>query len=354
MSPLLDPFVRGIAAGGLMVTALAVWNSSVSRHARIATVMAMFSLTAWVICESPLWDAMGRPLVLLAMSFPVGGFFWLFVAAVFEDRPITPIRLLAVLATLTTGTVMNLTEGVVSRTFWTAHNVLGGLLVLHAGIIIARGWRGDLIESRRRLRGIVFGFAALFGVVEVTLSLSGQWFHGAPLHAFVVSGPWGAVAMAVLTLASGGLLLSGRPSLYGPSRRAEAGVDARAEAADLQLLARLDAFMADGGWRREGLTIGAVAEDLESPEHRLRRLINRRLGHRNFVDYVNGHRIEAAKQRLADPAEARTTVAAIAFELGYGSLGPFNRAFRSATGSTPTEWRRQALSEASPILEKAG
>jgi AraC-like DNA-binding protein len=68
---------------------------------------------------------------------------------------------------------------------------------------------------------------------------------------------------------------------------------------------------------------------------------------------VNSYRIEAAKRRLADPAEARSTVAAIAFDLGYGSLGPFNRAFRIATGSTPTEWRREALA-GSPDLQKAG
>jgi AraC-like DNA-binding protein len=353
MSPLLDPFTRGIAVGALLVIGLTVWNSSVGRHARIATVMAMLSLAAWVICESPVWDAMGQPLALLALSFPVGGFFWLFVAAVFEDRPITPARMLAVAAPLTTGMVMNLTTGSFSRAAWFAHNVLGGLLVLHAAFIIVRGWRGDLIESRRRLRGLVFGFAALFGMVEVTLSLSGQWMRGAPLHAFVVSGPGGAVAMAVLGLAAAGLLLSARPSLFGPARRAEARSDARAEAADRLLLGKLEAFMADGGWRTESLTIGAVALALDAPEHQLRRLINRRLGHRNFADFVNGHRIEAAKRRLADPAEARTTVAAIAFELGYGSLGPFNRAFRAATGSTPTEWRRQALAETSPILEEA-
>jgi AraC-like DNA-binding protein len=353
MNPLIDPFVRGIAVGALLVIGLAVWNSSVSRHARIATVAAMLSLAAWVICESPLWEAMGRPLLLLALSFPVGGFFWLFVTAVFEERPITPARLLAVAAPLATGTLMNMTSEPLSRTLWFAHNTLGGLLVLHAGFIIARGWRGDLIESRRRLRGLVFGAAALFGMVEVVLSLSGQWFRGAPLHAFVVSGSWGAVAMAVLSLAAAALLLSGRPSLYGASRRAEARTDARSEAADRQLLGKLQGFMEQGGWKSEGLTIGAVAQSLETPEHQLRRLINRRLGHRNFADFVNGHRIEAAKARLADPAEARTTVAVIAFDLGYGSLGPFNRAFRAATGSTPTEWRRQALSETSPILEDA-
>ena len=63
---------------------------------------------------------------------------------------------------------------------------------------------------------------------------------------------------------------------------------------------------------------------------------------------------KAAKARLSDPAEARTTVAAIAFDLGYGSLGPFNRAFRSVTDLTPTEWRRRALAEASPDLKEAG
>jgi len=353
MSPLLDPFIRGAAVGALLVIGLAVWNSSVSRHARIATGMAMLSLAAWVICEGPLWTAFGRPYLVLALSFPVGGFFWLFVAAVFEDRPVTPVRLLAVAAPLITGATMNLTHGALSTAIWIAHNVLGGALALHAGFIIVRGWRGDLIESRRRLRGLVFGAAALYGMIEVVLSLSSRFGAAAPLRGLLVSGPWGGLALAVLALASAGLLLSGRPSLFGPSRRAGARPDARGEAADRQWLGKLEAFMADGGWRAEGLTIGAVAKALDAPEHRLRRLINRRLGHRNFADFVNGHRIEAAKRRLADPAEARTTVAAVAFDLGYGSLGPFNRAFRAATGATPSEWRRQALADASPILEEA-
>jgi AraC-like DNA-binding protein len=357
MSPDLEFFIRGIAVGALLVTGLAVWNSAVSRHARIATLMAMLSLAAWVICEGPLWAVMGRPYVVLALSFPVGGFFWLFVAAVFEDRPITPLRLLAVAAPLTTGVVMNLPDGPQNTPVWIVHNVLGGALVLHAGFIIVRGWRDDLIESRRRLRGVVFGASAIYGMIEVTLSLSSRFGPGASLRAFLVSGPWGGVAMALLALGSAGLLLNARPSLFGPGRRAEARADTRSDVADRQLLGKLEAFMAEGGWKTEGLTIGAVAQALDTPEHRVRRLINQKLGHRNFADFVNGHRIEAAKRRLADPDEARLTVAAIAFDLGYGSLGPFNRAFRAATGATPTEWRRQALAasegNASPILEEA-
>lgn len=38
-----------------------------------------------------------------------------------------------------------------------------------------------------------------------------------------------------------------------------------------------------------------------------------------------------------------TPVLTLAMELGYGSLGPFNRAFKERTGLTPTEFRTQSL-----------
>ena len=95
-------------------------------------------------------------------------------------------------------------------------------------------------------------------------------------------------------------------------------------------------------WRGEDLSIGTLAALVGAPEHRLRKLINGTLGHRNFADYVNGRRIEAAKIALADPEQALKSVSTIAYELGFASLGPFNRAFRAATGVTPTVWRQEA------------
>ena len=62
-------------------------------------------------------------------------------------------------------------------------------------------------------------------------------------------------------------------------------------------------------------------------------------GFRNFADFLNARRIEAARTALADPDKARLPVSSIAFDLGYASLGPFNRAFKDATGLTPTAWR---------------
>jgi AraC-like DNA-binding protein len=38
-------------------------------------------------------------------------------------------------------------------------------------------------------------------------------------------------------------------------------------------------------------------------------------------------------------------VLTIALDAGFQSIGPFNRAFKAATGVTPTEFRRQALAD---------
>ena len=62
-----------------------------------------------------------------------------------------------------------------------------------------------------------------------------------------------------------------------------------------------------------------------------------------------GHRIAAAKTRLADPGEARVSISTIAYDIGFASLGPFNRAFKEEAGVSPSEWRRKMLEDPSPI-----
>jgi len=43
----------------------------------------------------------------------------------------------------------------------------------------------------------------------------------------------------------------------------------------------------DRTYRDEGLSVSSLALKLKLPEHRLRRLINQQLGHRNFNAFVN-------------------------------------------------------------------
>lgn len=348
----IDFFVRGIGVGALLVLAFSGWRSGVSRDVRIASLFAGVSLSAWMINESePLWAALGDNLLILTLAYPVGGAFWLLIAVVFADRRVTWVSLLPAALLFVTGPMM-IAPAPFGQGIWALRNLTGALLSAHAAYMIVRSWRGDLVEGRRRLRGPLLGAGALFGVLEVVIAFATRLDPGRPWRLLDVGLPYGGLLVTFLALTTTMLFVQARAELFEPSRRSESAADPRAETADRLALDRLSALMAAEGWRREGLTIGDLAAELSLPEHRLRRLINQRLGHRNFADFVNGYRVEAAKRRLADPHEARTTVAAIAFDLGYGSLGPFNRAFRTATGSTPTEWRRQALA-ASPELQQA-
>ena len=62
---------------------------------------------------------------------------------------------------------MNLTDGPLNTMYWIGHNALRrACWSLHAGFIIVRGWRDDLIESRRGRR---FARRAHSGLIEMTL-----------------------------------------------------------------------------------------------------------------------------------------------------------------------------------------
>jgi AraC-like DNA-binding protein len=113
----------------------------------------------------------------------------------------------------------------------------------------------------------------------------------------------------------------------------------------------LTLMQVEKAYREEALTIALLARKLELPEYRLRRVINQQLGYRNFNAFLNDLRIEEACQILADPAHERLPILNLALDLGYGSPGPFNRAFRAKTGQTPTEYRRARLGTSSPAAE---
>lgn len=94
-----------------------------------------------------------------------------------------------------------------------------------------------------------------------------------------------------------------------------------------------------------GLTIGELAERLSIQEYRLRRLINKQLGYRNFNQFLNEFRIQEACRRLAIPSDHREQIANIAFDVGYSALSSFNKAFKDIRKVTPTQFRDTALQE---------
>ena len=103
--------------------------------------------------------------------------------------------------------------------------------------------------------------------------------------------------------------------------------------------------MDDGYYRTPGLSITALAEHLGTPEHRLRALINQRLGYRNFSAFLNRHRVREASEILSDREKVDLPVLTIAMDLGYNSLPTFNRAFRAEKSTTPTDYRREQIAK---------
>ena len=131
-----------------------------------------------------------------------------------------------------------------------------------------------------------------------------------------------------------------------PLRPPAAPPDAPPDPADDRLAEALDhAMKHERLYRGEALTIASLAAHLNVPEYRLRRVINQRLGHRNFNAFVNAWRLQDSFDALADPRHRDRPVLTIALDAGFQSIGPFNRAFKAATGLTPTEFRQQKLAD---------
>jgi AraC-like DNA-binding protein len=97
-------------------------------------------------------------------------------------------------------------------------------------------------------------------------------------------------------------------------------------------------------YRKEGLTIRELADTMNEQEYRVRRLINVELGFRNFNDFLNQCRVAEACEILTDPSKNRKTILEIAYDLGYQSIGPFNRAFKDLKNTTPTAYRKSSQS----------
>lgn len=91
------------------------------------------------------------------------------------------------------------------------------------------------------------------------------------------------------------------------------------------------------------LTVNGFAAHVKLPPRRVSSVIKHHFG-RNFLEFVNGYRVDEAKRILADPANRDNSVLDIAVKAGFNSKATFNRFFKKFAGVTPTEYRRRSLS----------
>ena len=356
MDPLFwDGVLRGGAASlfGLLALLFARdWSKSLT--ARLGAPLSIAALAYLALLPMP--ETGGWEMVAVQfMTFAAPALFWLFTASWFDDDFRLRPRHWAVLAvTILLGfgahsvialdapggrLVLEFT-GLAERGVRFAFRLVSVVLVFLAVVTALRGWRADLVESRRRAR-LTLSIAVGAGVVLALLA-------SLPMGGWPMPMLWRLLtAGAMLVLAAGVAvtMLDWRdPALLAPAARAPPAPVQPARHDDTSLLTRLAAEMSRTRlYRQDGLTITAVAARLGVPEYRLRRAINQGLGARNFNAYLNSFRLAEARAALADPAQRAVPILTIALDAGFGSLAPFNRAFRQTEGCTPSEYRARTL-----------
>jgi AraC-like DNA-binding protein len=313
--------------------------------ARLGTAFALGSAAhaaSYSVGVSSLVPAWHAPLIALSTGNIV--VFWLFTRALFDDefslRRWHGLIWALVTAFSFAGCVWIAPGGHVRFSVTMVNLIVLGFIALAIVQTIA-SWPADLVERRRRVRVFIVCAAALYGglnaLLQIVVAGSDAGDLADTVNAGVLACIVAAIAFAMMRV-DGADLFPVNAKVAPVVAPSPAGVG---DVADQKLIDALLRLMADERiYRQENITIGVLAGRLKIPEYRLRRLINQRLGYRNFNVFLNNHRIEEAKAALADPAQVEVPVITIAMDAGFQSLGPFNRAFKAVTGVTPTEYRR--------------
>ncbi|PCI77590.1 MAG: hypothetical protein COB20_07710 [SAR86 cluster bacterium] len=279
---------------------------------------------------------------------------WLLAHALFiDDGKVTPLAWCVLIGyQLARGfaTFLDQIYGVADTAFLSTLNALGLLvafgLALHVIAMATNEISNDLLEERRRIRG---PFAAGMGVVMALLVagllapgfLSEEGAERFTQVAVVVS-----VSLIFLFLLITNLLifrLAPNSQLIVASSELETESkpiqELRLAESDLELVRELDRRMIEEKLFAETeLTIGQLAKLLAVQEYKLRVIINRELGYKNFNQFLNHYRITESCVLLGKRSKHRN-ISIIAQDVGYASISTFNQAFKNLKGITPTAYK---------------
>lgn len=328
-----------------------LWVFLILRHQRFSaleTSWAVFcSSMAFVLFEEIFAGALGRYSLLLGMA---GGatcsVFWLFTRALF--RPDAGIRWPHLL--LVSGVIL---PSVINRgmRFFEANNWIGTanqdvviqtlgnfqLLLCSTALLLsfAEAGRGfaRISGPERHLR---LAFLGTFGVcVTVCMVLPIRETLSSSAEALAQS----ICAITIFIVASIAVKFRREHPLTKTAERLQTR-RMEATSSDTALGRRIEAL-----FKREEihldaeLKVGDLARRLMEPEYKISRAITAGLGLANFNRLVNHYRVQHARALLANTHNNDMPVLDIALASGFASLGPFNRAFKEATGLTPRQYR---------------
>lgn len=338
----IDLMARGASIGLFLL-----WSWILLRDHRdmltARTAVAMnIAIIGYIIATSS-WDDDPSPLGVVFTLFAgaTPGLFWLFARTWFNDKKrLERWALILIALSVANVLVMRLSFGRDDGLNFFCGTLfrIGMLAFAVAGLWEAwRGREGDLVEVRRRLRPRIAAAVGIY-VIIITIAEVAVYDLQAPIWIARSVGSSIAVITLLFCMAMFGMRQS---DLFGAAN-GKARPAATAPNDDPLVPKLLGHMSAELPHRDETLSIAKLAAQLGEQEYRLRRAINGQLGHRNFAAFLNGYRLDEVKSALADPGQKEVPIITIALDAGFGSLGPFNRAFREAEGMTPSEYRARA------------
>jgi AraC-like DNA-binding protein len=337
-----------LMARGGTIALLGVWSWTLIRDfcgalaARLALVMNV-AIICHVIATIPGQTSNIAALDVLfdAGSSAVFGAFWLVSRAWFDDTvrftwrswaiAIAPTLLVAAIDIFLIDKMPSF-----SLLWFTLLRSMWFLLGLSGLWVAWRGRADDLVEPRRVLRlqlvAAIGGLALMVNSVEIAVFAFGAPESLRSVTQFSIFITSALLCAAMFRLREQDLFAAFAPPAAAPSPRSDDPLAVR-------LIAHMESELPH---RDEEMTIAKLASQLGEQEYRLRRLINQHLRYRNFSQFLNGFRLREVKAALTDPSQKSVPILTIALDAGFGSLGPFNRAFREAEGITPSAYRNLA------------
>ncbi|GHA03242.1 hypothetical protein GCM10008090_10300 [Arenicella chitinivorans] len=199
-------------------------------------------------------------------------------------------------------------------------------------IDVLHGFKQVRSESERQFRVVYIAAFSLLILVAIL------WASGA--NANSIAAKWNG---ALLTFCALFAVFGSRIALQYRLRNPHPAVrhDAADGEATAQLAQRiLQAINDEKVLTTCNLKVSDFADQIGEQEYKVTRCITGHLQFRNFNHFLNSYRIDRAKRIFNDQAKSNLSIATVAYDCGFNSLGPFNRAFRQQTGVTPREYRQ--------------
>ncbi len=326
----------------LILLALKVISSWKSFRYPIVLVLYILSIISYLFYDSPLSNTPAFLWLFLALTFLLPYFFWLFTRILFDDDLVLDYRHIllgiAVVVSSVSLTLLREVQGlpaVLHKIIEKGPELIATTFVVFAMVIVYSGIKTELHENRLRFRivfivlnSIVIILTALFGFDENLTSFQGKGSVLQLIQLLVILVLLSVFVLYMINIQKGFFL--------------EVEEELIPETIDEKLQNKIEQLFQDEKiYREEGLTIAKLAEKLNEKEYIIRKVINQQMNYKNFNDFLNQYRIKDACEILSDPEKVKTTILEISYEVGFKSLAPFNRAFKTITEKTPTEFRKE-------------